>query len=106
MGRRKKPVCTRTKEVHKLSGKRKGAILQEEVWYEDGKVVHYSLVYINRKRCSVDNGRVLGFDDSHDRHHRHSMGNSEPVEFSTYADLVERFIQEVHEIWEIEDGKK
>ena len=66
-------------------------------------MVAYSLAYINLKRCRVDHGRVLGFDNSHGYHHRHFMGEIEPVTFSTYSALVERFIAEVHELWRIED---
>jgi len=54
----------------------------------------------------VDNGRVLGYDNSHDYHHRHFMGEVEVTEFTTYVALVERFIGEVHELWRIEDEEK
>ena len=101
---KRKPTARTTKvETHRLRGKRKGALLKEEISFEDGDLVAYSLAYINLKRCSVDNGRVLGYDNSHAYHHRDSMGKSGPVEFTTYADLVERFITEVHELWRIED---
>ena len=61
------------------------------------------MAYINKKRCSVDNGRVLGYDNSHGYHHRHFMGRAQANEFTSYADLLERFIREVHEIWRMED---
>ncbi len=93
-------------EEHRLKGKRKGAVLKEQIWLEDGKVVAYSLAYINLKRCHVDNGRVLGFDNSHDYHHRHFMGQVEAVEFISYQALAERFIAEVHEIWRMEDEEQ
>ena len=80
--------------------------MKEQVWFEGEKVVAYSLAYINLRRCSVDNGRVLGFDSSHSFHHRHFMGAVEAIEFTTYAALVERFIREVHELWRIEDEGK
>jgi hypothetical protein len=105
VGKRKRPLPTTTIEIHRLKGKRKGAQLKEQVWCEDGKVVAYSLAYINLKRCSVDKGRVLGYDNSHDYHHRHFMGKVEAIEFTTYAALVERFINEVHELWRIEDAE-
>ena len=72
--------------------------MREQVWLEDGRMVRYSLAYINLKQCPVDHGRVLGYDNSHDYHHRHFMGAVEAVEFSSYTDLVERFIREVHEL--------
>jgi len=86
-------------EEHRLKGKRKGALLKEQIWFEDGVVVAYSLAYINLMRCRVDNGRVLGFDNSHDYHHRHFMGRVEAVDFTTYEAMAERFIAELHELW-------
>lgn len=106
MAKKKSSVRTTTIEIHRLRGKRKGALLKEQVWFEHEKVVAYSLAYINLRRCSVDNGRVLGYDNSHDYHHRHFMGKVEAVEFTTYVALVERFIGEVHELWRIEDEEE
>jgi hypothetical protein len=100
---KKSSVRTTTVEIHRLKGKRKGALLKEQILFEDGEVVAYNLAYINLRQCSGDNGRVLGYDNSHDYHHRHFMGKVEAVEFTTYAALVERFIGEVHELWRIED---
>jgi len=82
--RRINPSVRTTKiEEHRLKGKRRGAVLKEQIWFEDGQVVAYSLAYVNLKRCSLDNGRVLGYDNSHDYHHRHFMGTVEPVAFTT-----------------------
>jgi hypothetical protein len=103
VGRKRSPHQSTKVEIHRLGGKRKGAVLKEQVRFEKDKVVAYSLAYINLKRCPVDNGRVLGYDNSHDYHHRHSMGKTEAFRFTTYAALVERFIAEVHELWRIED---
>ncbi len=105
MTKRTSPVRTTTLEEYRLKGKRKGALLKEQTWFEDGRVVAYSLAYINLKICAVDNGRVLGYDNSHGYHHRHFMGQIEPTGFSTYAALAEQFLREVHELWRIEDGK-
>jgi hypothetical protein len=58
---------------------------------------------INHLVCGPDNGRVLGYDNSHEWHHRHFMGNAEPVEFTDYASLVKRFEEEVRELWRQED---
>lgn len=58
-------------ETSYLTGKRRGAVLKEEVWSVGREVVRYSLAYINPRLCVVDNGRVLGYDNSHDYHHRH-----------------------------------
>ena len=103
MSKKARPVKAVSIEVNPLKGKRKGALLKDEAWYEDGEVVGYNLAYINLKRCHVDHGRVLGFDNSHGFHHRHFMGKVEAVQYTTYDDVLERFIREVHELWRIED---
>jgi len=103
VSQRKPPIRTMKLEEHRLKGKRKGALLREQIWFENGHVIAYSLAYINLKQCPMDNGRVLGYDNSHDYHHRHFMGEVESVEFTTYAALAERFIEEVHDLWRIED---
>ena len=90
-------------DTHYLGGKRRGAVLKEEVWCEGTKVVKYSLAYINPKLCSIDNGRVLGYDNSHDYHHRHSMGQVEEIEFRSYEELLNTFEKEVYELWRSED---
>jgi Family of unknown function (DUF6516) len=103
---KKKSSVQTTSETHRLKGRRKGALLKEQVWFEGEKVVAYSLAYINLRRYPADNGRVLGYDNSHDYHHRHFMGEVEAIQFTTYAALVERFIKEVHELWRLEDEEK
>jgi hypothetical protein len=90
-----------------LKRPRRGAKLRQEVWQTaDGKVSKYNLAYINHQVCRVDNGRVLGYDNSHDGHHRHFMGNVAPVEFIDYQSLAERFQEEVRELWTQEDGRQ
>jgi hypothetical protein len=87
-----------------LKRPRRGASLREEVWQtQDGVVTKYNLAYINPLICRVDNGRVLGYDNSHGHHHRHSMGKVESVEFRDYQSLAARFQNEVHELWRKED---
>ena len=86
-----------------LSGKRRGAILSEQVWTLEGQVVKYSLAYIDYRLCSADNGRVLGYDNSHGDHHRHWMGKVSAVEFTTYEAQLERFEGEVQELWRQQD---
>lgn len=86
---------------------RRGARLKEEVWQtEGGEVLKYSLAYINHAVCALDNGRVLGYDNSHDQHHRHFMGAVEPVKFESYESLSARFHEEVRELWGKEDEKR
>jgi hypothetical protein len=103
VSKKKLPTSTTRTESHRLKGKRKGAKLREHVRFEDGRIIEYSLAYINLKRCSVDNGRVLGYDNRHGYPHRHFMGKVTPAPFETYPALLERFILEVHELWRVED---
>ena len=86
-----------------LSGKRRGAILKEEVWFESGNVVKYSLAYINPRVYGEDNGRVLGYDNTHEYHHRHFMGKVEKIEFHGYEALLTRFEREVRALWKAEE---
>lgn len=82
-------------------------MLKEEVWQaEDGQVVKYSLAYVNPAICGVDNGRVLGYDNGHNHHHRHFMGRQEPFEFSGYEALAVQFYKEVGELWRTEDEER
>jgi hypothetical protein len=82
-------------------------MLKEEVWQDQaGEVVKYSLAYINPAICGVDNGRVLGYDNSHDHHHRHFMGRQEPNEFAGYGALAKRFYDEVRDLWRSEDEER
>ncbi|MFZ3265165.1 MAG: DUF6516 family protein [Terriglobales bacterium] len=104
-GRRRDKREKRVDQTLYLSGIRKGAVLKEEVWYEGDRVVKYSLAYVNPRICAEDNGRVLGYDNTHDDHHRHSKGTVEKVEFHGYEALVTRFEAELYELWRAEDGQ-
>jgi hypothetical protein len=87
-----------------LKRPRRGGRLREEVWQApDGRVTKYNLAYINHLACRVDNGRVLGYDNSHDHNHRHFMGRVEAIEFTNYESLAARFRTEVQELWRKED---
>jgi hypothetical protein len=101
--RKPRPAEKRIDETSYLTGTRRGGCLREEVWYQDGKVAKYNLAYINHRRCSLDNGRVLGYDNSHDYHHRHYMGRVEKIEFPGYDALLTRFQSELQELWRMED---
>lgn len=85
-------------ERFELKPKSGGGVLSYEVWgyVQGGKTVvtRYNLAYINHAICPVDNGRVLGFDNAHDYHHRHCMGEVQPIEFVSYQNTLERFQQE------------
>ncbi|MBQ1763437.1 MAG: hypothetical protein IIZ92_11115 [Aquincola sp.] len=73
-----------------------GGVLKERVIRElpSKKVVSYALAYINPKIFSGDNGRVLGYDNSHGYSHRHYMGTVTPEPFNGYEALYDRFQQE------------
>ena len=89
-----------------LTGSRRGAVLKEEVWFQGEKVVKYSLAYVNPRIFGADNGRILGYDNTHDQHHRHYRGRTEPIQFSGYQALVSRFEAEVKELWRREDEEE
>ena len=65
---------------------------------DTGEVLEYALAYINTAITAADNGRVLGYDNSHRSHHRHRMGNIEPIEFTTFEELRRRFEHEWMEL--------
>jgi hypothetical protein len=82
-------------ERHEIKTKSGGGSLRYEVWgyLRNGTqvVTRYNIAYINHAVCQVDNGRVLGYDNAHNYHHRHWMGNVEPVEFVSFEHTVEIF---------------
>ena len=73
-----------------------GGILKERVIRElpSKRVVSYALAYINPMIFSGDNGRVLGYDNSHDYSHRHYLGKVTTDFFTNYEDLYEKFERE------------
>ena len=81
-----------------------------EVWgyWGKGKIVvtRYNPAYINHAIYGGDNGRVLGFDNAHDYHHRHFMGKVEAVEFESYEATLERFQREWLSIVQSTGGRK
>lgn len=89
-------------ERFELKPKLGGGLLSYEVWgyVEKDKTVvtRYNLAYINHAIFQNDNGRVLGFDNAHNYHHRHYMGKIEAIEFISYEIILERFLQEWLEI--------
>ena len=95
---------------HELKPKSGGGILSYEVWgmVEKGKtrVTRYNLAYINPALCAVDHGRVLGYDNAHGYHHRHYMGQVEPVEHTSFEETAERFQQEVMELLKVHKESK
>jgi hypothetical protein len=86
-------------EQFPVNRKRGGGILKIEAWENDkGKIVKYSMAYVNHLKFSGDNGSVLGYDNTHDFHHKHYFGEiSEVSDFTTYQDLIDRFEKEIQE---------
>ena len=85
-----------TTQVHCALG---AGIIREEVWQDRrGRVVKYNLAFINHSLCAGDNGRVLGYDNNHGRHHRHYAGHQERFSFVSYEKLIERFLREVRRL--------
>jgi len=71
-------------------------IVREEVWEDDaGVVARYNLAFVNPFLTSIDNGRVLGYDNAHGEHHRHFYGRTERVSISSYEALTTMFYEEV-----------
>jgi len=69
-----------------------GGVLKERVIRElpSKKVISYALAYINPAIYGEDNGRVLGYDNSHGYSHRHFMGSMTAEEFPGYEALYEK----------------
>jgi hypothetical protein len=87
--------------VAKMNG---GGLVKSEAWEDQqGKIVKYCLAYINQLIFAGDNGRVLGYANTHHYHHRHYLDEITPVDdFKSYQDLVDRFEKEIKEFikWE------
>lgn len=73
-----------------------GGTLKEYVVRElpSKKVTHYALAYINPMIFSGDNGRVLGYDNSHGYSHKHCKGVISKEVFTSYEALYDRFQEE------------
>jgi hypothetical protein len=68
-------------EVHAISARRGNGKVRVETWVDKaGNVVRYNLAYINHSIFAGDNGRVLGYDSQHGRHHRHYLGTVTEIE--------------------------
>jgi hypothetical protein len=86
-------------EQFSINPKKGGGIIKIEAWENNkGEIVKYSMAYINHLIFSNDNGRVLGYDNTHNYHHKHFFGEiSEVTDFLNYQDLVDRFKREIKE---------
>lgn len=96
--------ASKTKKViddtHVVPPKMGGGILRRLLWVDvkTGKVSKYSLVYINPLIYALDNGRVLGYDNSHDYDHKHYMGKTTPVDFKSFEETEKLFEEEFNKV--------
>ena len=75
-----------------------GGIIRFEAWEYEGEIVKYNMAYINKALFCDDNGRVVGYDNSHNFHHRHYFGQIvELDDFESYEKLVRRFKKDLKE---------
>ncbi|MDI9334467.1 MAG: DUF6516 family protein [Cytophagales bacterium] len=77
-----------------------GGTVRVQLWQNQHTlaITSYAMAYINDNICSVDDGRVVGFDNAHaylghpTKHHRHWMGNvSHNKNFVSVSQTKERF---------------
>jgi hypothetical protein len=88
-------------ETHTISEKSGNGLLKYLVNADStGKIIKYSLTYINFRLCKADNGRVLGYNNNYVYHHRHFMGKEEKVNFISFEEISERFENEWRELHE------
>lgn len=79
-------------EVHHIAAKRGNGQLRREVWVDSkGMVTRYNLAYINHKLHSGDNGRVVGYDNQHNYHHRHYFGKVTAVNYVNFENIEDLF---------------
>lgn len=79
-------------EVHHISAKRGNGQLRREIWVDHkSNVTRYNLAYINHHLYKGDNGRVVGYDNQHNYHHRHYFGKVTPVDFVSFEDIENMF---------------
>lgn len=79
--------------LYHVPRKRGNGLVRTEAWADaHGTVTHYNLAYINHSLSHKDNGRVVGYDNSHHVHHRHYMGQVQLVDFINFDEIQERFL--------------
>ena len=86
-------------ETHVIPRKRGNGLVRREVWTDaGGSVTRYNLAYVNHRLTSVDNGRVFGYDNAHDGHHRHWYGTVEAIRFRGYEGVEEDFQKDLMQV--------
>jgi len=93
------------KDIDARASTKGGGVVRVERWRDPktGAVVKYNMAYVNFGIHSGDNGRVLGFDNSHPYpgfptlHHYHWMGSvyhhGKFLSFDQTLDLFERLLK-------------
>ncbi len=86
-------------EQHFVNSKNDGGVIKIEAWENNnGQIIKYSMAYINHSIYSGDNGRVLGYDNTHNFHHKHYFGEIIEIDnFVSFLKQVEDFEQEIKE---------
>jgi hypothetical protein len=80
--------------------RKRGLIVRIQVDYSHaGNLLRYSLSLIDLS-SSLDNGRIVGYDNAHGQHHRHYFGRVDRVEFESYEKLENQFEAEVRQYLE------
>ncbi len=81
-------------------GRKRALIVRIQVDYSRaGKLLRYSLSLIDLS-SSLDNGRIVGYDNAHGQHHRHYFGRVDRVEFESYEKLENQFEAQVRQYLE------
>jgi hypothetical protein len=98
--------CLRTVELGVLigsysqKGRKQGLIVRIQVDYSRaGNLLRYSLSLIDLS-STLDNGRIVGYDNAHEQHHRHYFGRVDRVEFESYEKLESQFEAQVRQYLE------
>ena len=95
----KKKNYTKVIDEQFIVPQKKGdGIIKFEAWQYENKIVKYNMAYINKSIFPNDNGRVIGYDNSHNFHHKHYFGEIiELDDFVNYQELVKRFRDDLKE---------
>jgi len=76
-----------------------GAHLHQVDYSRAGNLLRYSLSLIDSS-SSLDNGRIVGYDNAHGQHHRHYFGRVDRVEFESDEKLESQFEAQVRQYLE------
>jgi len=99
MAKSKKRCFTKVIDEKFIVPTQKGSgVIKFEAWEYENQIVKYNMFYINKEIFPNDNGRVIGYDNSHNFHHKHYLGEIYKIDdFINYQDLVQRFKEDIKE---------